>query len=100
MSDHVVVACDWDGTLVDLQQNWLPDALEQLKRLRKRGIIMFIHSSRANTDWGRDMIRRKLDTEGLHAVGIRPKPEADIYLDNKGMRFTGDWQETARTILT
>jgi hypothetical protein len=46
-------------------------------------------------------IRDMLDEAGLHKVEIwtKPwKPSADYYVDNKAVRFDGDWLATGRDI--
>lgn len=92
MSRHLKIAIDWDGTLVDQEQNWLPGSRDALDAMLRRGYKVTIHSSRANWQGGVEQISDKLGNLASH-VAIEPKPEADLYIDNKGQRFDGEWSE-------
>lgn len=85
------VSFDWDGTLVDGNQEWLPGAKEALRLAeRKRGA--FIHSCRANYAAGERQIRTKLDEAGFTRIHIKAKPSASLYVDNLALRYEGDWE--------
>lgn len=85
------VSFDWDGTLVDENQEWLPGAKEALRLAeRKRGA--FIHSCRANSLAGEMQIRRVLDLAGFSHVHVKAKPTASVYIDDLALRFEGDWE--------
>lgn len=79
----LVVALDWDLTLVDEEQEWLPGALDMLRWLRREKHKVFIHSARANDEFGRHMIERKLEQFNFK-FPVKAKPMADIYVDDKG----------------
>lgn len=90
----MIVAIDYDDTLVDVTtQEWLPGALAALRSLRKQGHKIVIHSTRANSQWGIDVIRAKLGPM-FKDVQIEPKPKADVYIDDRARRFDGDWPAT------
>lgn len=91
MSRRVTVAVDYDGTLVDTTQHWLPGAEQALRAILTRGHRVIIHSARANSDTGRKQIEARLGPLAQR-VTIKPKPEADVYIDNKGLRFT-NWSD-------
>lgn len=92
------VAVDWDGTLVDpITQNWLPGAQQALQAMLTRGYRVTIHSSRANWDGGIEQIADKL-AGYAHRVTIQPKPEANIYIDDRALRFNGDWEPILTTL--
>lgn len=85
------VSFDWDGTLVDGNQEWLPGAKEALRLAeRKRGA--FVHSCRANFPAGERQIRSKLDDAGFTRIRVVGKPEASVYVDDLALRFEGDWE--------
>lgn len=81
----LVIALDWDLTLVDENQDWLPGALDMLRWLRREKHKVFIHSARANDEFGRHMIERKLRQHNFK-FPIEAKPMADLYVDDKALR--------------
>jgi ribonucleotide monophosphatase NagD (HAD superfamily) len=84
------VAVDYDGTLVT-DGVFLPNALWALKRLRRWKLQPVITSARANWDGGRDEIQQMLARNGFADLEIVAKPEAILYIDDRGHRFT-DWR--------
>lgn len=109
---------DWDGTLVpdawpEKPSEWLPGARESLDRFLSAGCHVRIHSCRTHSKGvdergvnedrlaSIDYIRGMLDGAGFQAVEIilDNKPGADWYIDNKAMRFDGNWGRIARTVL-
>lgn len=92
----MTVAVDWDDTLVDAKsQEWLPDALEALRRLLRDGHRVIIHTCRANWPEGLASIEAKLEQAGVSGVRVwteHGKPHAHLYVDNLAVRFDGDWR--------
>ena len=82
----MIVAIDWDATLVSEDQEWLPGALDALRWLRRQKHLVVIHSARANYEDGLRDIEGKLAKHKLN-FKIVPKPYADLYVDDKGFRF-------------
>lgn len=87
---------DWDGTLVDENQDWLPGALDALRWLKRSKHKVIIHSCRANYKIGRQEIETKL-AKHLLPFMVAGKPEADLYVDNRGLRFTR-WPEVIKEV--
>lgn len=106
-----VYAVDWDGCVaVEAWPGlgeWLPGATEALLRLCEKGTVL-IHTCRVapvepdGVTWrdpdhvGREIraIRKKLNLAGLHQVQIwtKPwKPRANYYVDDRALKFDGDW---------
>lgn len=80
----LVIALDWDDTLVDVDtQEWLPGALDLLRWLRREKHKVFIHSARAQDEYGRGLIEAKLAKHNF-SFPIKPKPMADLYVDDRG----------------
>lgn len=92
----MIVAVDWDATLVDENQEWLPGALDALRWLRRQKHLVVIHTARANYADGLAGIEAKLAKHKLQ-FKIEPKPYADIYVDDKGFRFER-WPEVLKEI--
>jgi hypothetical protein len=96
------VALDWDGTLAQSVfpecGDLLPGAVEFVKRLQRRGFTVVIHSCRAG--YLRDAIQNKLDEAGLRNVEISvEKPQAVAYVDDRGVRFQGDFEAAFDAVL-
>ncbi|MEM0925664.1 MAG: hypothetical protein AAGJ83_06475, partial [Planctomycetota bacterium] len=71
---------------------------EAIADLRKRYRIV-VHSARCATDAGTAAIEAYLATHGIEVDEVcRYKPPASIYLDDRGLRFEGDWQAARAAI--
>jgi len=101
------IAVDWDGTLVDPKtQAWLPGAKVALHQLLSQHRHVIIHTSRANWLEGRVSVESKLaeavarpwETSLGERLKIEPKPNADVYVDDRAIRFTGNWLAALRQI--
>lgn len=93
------LAIDWDQTLVDTHtQEWLPGAEDALAVLLAAGHSIIVHTCRANWTEGLLQIEAKLGALALRvAVWDQPgKPDADLYIDNRGVHFDGDWDTILR----
>lgn len=94
---RTTICVDWDDTLVDVKtKQWLPDASLALRNLLATNKVI-IHSCRASWPEGLAEI-----TTALHEASLWPhpflsivaKPNADVYVDDKALRFEGDWGST------
>lgn len=100
------IAIDVDGTLADYSQGWqgkdvigapLPGARAFLQRLHDNGYRVCIFTCRDTdrvTDWLNEhslyFDEVNTNSEGLDTPG---KIMADVYLDDKGLRFDGDYEQ-------
>lgn len=113
---HQIIV-DWDGTCVipawpEQPIEWMPGAVKALHDMASYANVL-ISSARLNQmdPWTKeirpaevvqseyDYIRRMLDREGLHHVGIwneHGKPSGDLYIDDKGERYNGRKHSWAR----
>lgn len=119
-----VLAVDWDGTCVEgvwpAEGDWLPGAKKALKKLADKYHV-YIWSTRivgvSYYDWNEELpaskpaseiayIRRMLDEAGLQEVDIfigyphvrEGKLSAVAYIDDKAIRFEGNWPRTLRQL--
>lgn len=95
------VAVDWDGTLVDDNKEWLPDAEYALRKLVRAGHTVLIYSCRTSYLVGQTEIREKLQEARLNKhVKVwteAGKPNADVYVDDRAVRFT-TWADVLEEI--
>ena len=96
------VAIDFDHTLVDGHGFWLPGAADAIRMLWERDALVVVHTCRANDQAGAALVERTLADLGPAPTGPRGgrrlhvhcspgKPHADVYVDDKALRFNGDW---------
>jgi beta-phosphoglucomutase-like phosphatase (HAD superfamily) len=93
-----VIAVDFDHTLVEGEKP-IEYAREAINILRENGHKIIIHSCN-ETSW----IKKVLDNADMRYDHIWTKadgnkPLADIYIDDKGFRFTGNWRENVEQVL-
>jgi hypothetical protein len=116
---RAVFVVDWDGTCVEEvwpgMGDWLPGAIEALREMSAIGKTV-IYSLRCNRyemddatrrpagapEHEEAAIRQMLDAEGLHDIEVYPhdhgKPPGRFYVDDRAVRFTGDWREVMEVI--
>lgn len=92
----MVVAIDFDNTIVDRDYEPLPGVKHAINLLREQGHKIIIHSCNS-PKW----IERVLNNHDLRFDAIWTddgKPVASLYIDDRGFRFT-DWTEQLPEIL-
>lgn len=117
-----IVAIDLDGTLIESawpgMGEWMPGAIEAVKRFQREGYIVFVFSVRLSPYWfdgklrpkedvERDIqaVRDKLDAAGLSSVGIwqkAGKPPFSVLIDDKAERFNPSaraWRRMTEKVL-
>jgi hypothetical protein len=97
------VCLDFDGVIHSYRSGWLgetaiPDppihrAREGIARLRQSYRVV-IHSPRCATREGRQAVRDWLAKHNIEVDEIcRTKPPALVYVDDRAVRFLGDWDQ-------
>jgi hypothetical protein len=101
------VAVDVDGTILDYDPDAFPElgvpkpgSVEALSELRGMGYLIRLHTCRLTGDGVDPEVEANRIAEHLTAHGVpfdeivmpgEGKPHADYYVDDKGLRFDGDW---------
>lgn len=100
------VAVDFDGVLhnpVDRDTGRrmgkpFPGALQAMRELHQMGAKIIVHTVRANTD--KKHVEEWLLYFGFPFWTVEPKLLADVYVDDRALRFEGDWDQTRRELLS
>ncbi len=113
--DAKIVIIDFDGTLCKFAFPEVgtvePDVKAALEILKAKGYTIKIHSCRTATYWGNvferckhiDLIHEFLTINEIPFDEIildwsMDKPIADVYIDDRGVRYEGNWMEIARAL--
>ena len=98
---------DFDDTIRN-RSNDLPisGVVEALSKLQKKGYRIVISSARINVKmWGElahfriDDIKNWLNKYNIpYDDVVAYKPAANLYIDDKGYRFEGDWEKTSNDV--
>ena len=102
------VCLDFDGVIHSYQSGWQGEAVisdppihkvdEAIRRLRKDFRVV-VYSARCRDEEGVQAIKRWLDKHLIEVDEVcRHKPPAFVYVDDRAVRFTGDWDGTIRDI--
>lgn len=104
------IAVDFDGTLFTDEHEpfeWAKidgkptkSAKEALQKLSEHFRIV-IFSARARREEGKEAIEKRLKEEGMPFDEVTAvKPAASRYVDDWGVQFKGDWDETLKDIVS
>lgn len=110
-----IAVIDFDGTLCKFAFPDVgpiePNVREALEILKGAGYTIQIHSCRTATYWGNETERRvhmkliqdfmkehNLPYDELIMSISKDKPIADVYIDDRGMRYDNNWLEIARQL--
>jgi hypothetical protein len=103
------ICLDFDGVVHLYSKGWkgpaeiydppVPGAAEAISNLRDSGFNVVIFSTRASTEAGWIAM---IDWFTKYQICIddivKEKPPAMVYVDDRALRFEGDWGETLKTI--
>ena len=105
-----VVCLDFDG-VINNYPGWQDEgfavihgepvegAKEATKTLRDAGWLVLVHSTRCGYSGGTAAIVEYLNQYNIRVDGVcTNKPPADIYVDDRGIQFKGDWAELLSSI--
>lgn len=101
------LAIDFDGVLHDYKNPVdgkrmgapLPGALAAMDDLYDGRYELIIHTVKATTEQGRQMVEDWLDHYGFEYHKITAiKPNADYFIDDRAVHHTGDWSNTFSAI--
>ena len=105
---------DFDGTLCEHAFPAVgkpePHVREALEKLKEMGYEIIIHSCRTAADWGplnrkehikkieKFMEENELPYDEILTDSSYDKPSADVYIDDRGVGYRGNWQETIEEV--
>lgn len=103
-----VICVDFDGVVhnytsgftrdEDINDGIVEGAKDAIERLRRKYKV-FIFSTRARSVAGKNAMISFLAKEGVEVDGITAvKIPAKWYIDDRGLKFEGDWAETLREV--
>ena len=116
MKQNKTICIDFDGVIHDYSKGWLgvdvfykplPGAIEGTARLRLKGWTIIIFTTRNDTPAFRKWLEENhitydyINLNPNQPVGSdKGKLIADVYLDDRGICFTGDWNEAIDQVLS
>ena len=113
MVHQQTICIDFDGVLHDYSKGYqgldvfggvVKGASEAVQKLHSEGWKIIIFTARPVTQGMRNWLRGNfipfdyINENPDQMDKKSPKPYADIYLDDRGIQFRGDWQQTLKDI--
>ena len=95
---------DIDGTICEEKRQFsrslakpLPDAIQSLKSLKKRGCILILYSARTWAEYEMTLNWLKSHDVPFDQL-ILGKPEGDYWIDDRAIKYT-NWKEVLKDII-
>ena len=93
----------FDAVMSNVAIHMFPDsvtrvAVGEVTRLVRADFHVFVHSCRAAWGGGRAQIEAWLEANDFPDLDVVPKPRADVYLDDRAIRFD-DWPSAYTRII-
>jgi phosphoglycolate phosphatase-like HAD superfamily hydrolase len=113
MAHQKTICIDFDGVLHDYSEGYkgldvfgkqIPGAAEAVQNLKKQGWQIIIFTARPVTDGLKMWLKENdipfdfINENPSQLDAASTKPYADIYLDDRGLQFKGNWQESLKEI--
>jgi hypothetical protein len=103
------ICLDFDGVIHSYTSGWQGEEIindppifgtrDSIIRLREMGFTILIHSCRCRSATGRLAIEEYFLRHDIKVDGIcEHKPQADFYVDDRGIKFDGVWDEVIEQI--
>lgn len=109
------ICIDFDGVISEYTGwkgkgvfgNLVPKTQESMQKLKELGWTIIIHTTRSETDLVKEYLDKysisydyiNFNPENINAGCHIGKPIAHVYLDDRGVRFTGNWEGTLKEII-
>ncbi len=105
------IALDFDGVIHAYRNGWegitairdkpVEGVREAIKILRHRGYKILVYSTRCSTPQGRQAINEWCKKWFIKVDGLSvEKPSCVCYVDDRAIKFNGDWKKTINDIVT
>lgn len=115
MAHEKIAIIDFDGTLTTHEKfpavgTIQPDAREALLKLQELGYQVHIHSCRTAKYWNRGKIEDEHQIQVIHdfmenndlpydkLILEMDKPVAELYIDDRGIGYRGNWLDVIRQV--
>jgi hypothetical protein len=108
----MIISVDFDNTLVGYDHNGerfpIKGATEAMKTLKAHGCYIIIHTCRIGIAMENGNLRDELKfvqsvlkeyQMPFDEIHLHPKPVADFYIDDRAIRFEGDWSAPLKKII-
>lgn len=108
----MIIAVDFDHTLIGYDSNGdhfpIEGAAEAMQALKAQGCYIIIHTCRIGIAMENGNLRDEVKfvqsvlkeyDMPFDEIYLHPKPVADFYIDDRAIRFEGDWVAPVKKII-
>jgi len=107
--EYKTICIDFDGVIAELTHELdeygpiIPGSREAILEFKNLGYKIIIHTARPTNNGHKKRLEEYLNKVGIYFDWINenpdhsldsPKPLADLYIDDRALRFNGSWSET------